>query len=274
MKVITVPYDIFSCPQCIQLRLLRRKWLAGETIDARRLADLEEHQEVAAHQNQAFKNAIENIGPSACVIVQDFTSYFQQRSDIQNLILALYFRDEAGQIQVEYFDIIKDTKNNVDFVTSAWQQLDDKGIFNRFEDIQIWSDGGPKHFKTNKALAFFSLMHRRTLKKLSWHFFASYHGHSICDRHAAHGKRLIKSAINTGRTPQGVESFAESLNCLNRTTVEILVDRANPILEVNKLKGIKSFHCFQFAGESVYCQRRTLYGAAVRHQLVKRAIEQ
>ena len=61
-------------------------------------------------------------------------------------------------------------------------------ILNNFNKINIWSDGGKHHFKQNKTMWWFSSLPIIYHKEFIWNFFASYHGHSLCDAHTGVGK--------------------------------------------------------------------------------------
>ena len=73
--------------------------------------------------------------------------------------------------------------------------------------MSIWTDGGPKHFKTSAAL-YFNLvtlkLRMENLQRIEWNFFASYHGKSACDGHTAYVKstlvRLALGGVDAGAT--------------------------------------------------------------------------
>ena len=65
------------------------------------------------------------------------------------------------------------------------------GIFEGYDKVLIFSDGGPKHFKMTGTMNFFAFIKMKSNIALSYHFFESNHGHSVCDGAAAHAKKGI-----------------------------------------------------------------------------------
>ena len=60
------------------------------------------------------------------------------------------------------------------------------------ENINIWSDGEPKHFKISINMRFVVTLQRaRTDINWSYNFFPAYHGCSVCDAAASHAKKTI-----------------------------------------------------------------------------------
>ena len=68
-----------------------------------------------------------------------------------------------------------------------------------FQSIEVWSDGGPQHFKTKYCQWMWHFLSSASFsnKLIAHNFFASYHGHSMADSHAATDKRLLRGAYNT-----------------------------------------------------------------------------
>ncbi len=58
--------------------------------------------------------------------------------------------------------------------------------------LNIWSDRGRKHFKLSSNIYnFMNFVERYRQFIWEYNFFASYHGHGICDTVAAQGKREL-----------------------------------------------------------------------------------
>ena len=102
-------------------------------------------------------------------------------------------------------------------------------------------------------------------KPILHHFFASYHGHSLADSHAASIKKVLHTQYNTSQLqrfspctsalywgPANATDFASLLrHACTDTTIHVFptIDR-DPALKPNvqAIKHIKSQHCFVFAG--------------------------
>lgn len=118
---------------------------------------------------------------------------------IQDFILMFEWIDEHGDRCRQYLDFMCDQRrtntNDYFYVLEVWYYLFRHcGLKESFDSIELWSDGGPHHFKTRYCQWMWhhlsSLFFDR--KPIEHHFFASYHGHSLCDAHAAQVKGCIK----------------------------------------------------------------------------------
>src|SRR5690242_19745083 len=78
----------------------------------------------------------------------------------------------------------------------AWKKPMELNIMKKVSKINVWSDGGPHHFKITPTLYLFSIISKIMKKKIRMNFFEAYHGHSVCDASAAHLKQIIKRALN------------------------------------------------------------------------------
>ena len=120
-------------------------------------------------------------------------------NSIQDCILVLEFLNETGRRQRQYMDFLCDIKkvntNDYFFVNVVWQQLMQLDLAAQFDSIEIWSDGGPHHFKTRYCQ--WSWHHFSSCyfqgKRITHNFFAAYHGHSLADSHAGRDKQVIKA---------------------------------------------------------------------------------
>src|SRR6185312_4603303 len=113
-------------------------------------------------------------------------------------ILLFEYVNEHNERIRQYYDFICDNKtcntNDYYFVNAVWDKLIHMKLLNEFDSIDIWSDGGPHHFKTRYCQYMWHLIStiHFNQKPITHHFFASYHGHSLCDSHAAADKQVIK----------------------------------------------------------------------------------
>ena len=80
---------------------------------------------------------------------------------------------------------------------------------------QYWSDGGPKHFKTNRSILFAIVelpLHYEWEVWPTWNFFVSHHGKSLCDAHASHCKSLFRRLAIEGTSITGAAGYVHVLN--------------------------------------------------------------
>jgi len=122
---------------------------------------------------------------------------------IQNCIVVLEYIDESGSHELEYLDFLcqdpNTNKNDYHFVLNVWIKLFSmKNIKDRFKCVEIWSDGGPHHFKTRWCQYMWHMLStlRFNGKRITHNFFSSYHGHSLADAHAATDKRILHTQYN------------------------------------------------------------------------------
>lgn len=119
---------------------------------------------------------------------QDFSKFYTEEGKISDLILVVYFLNNQGTIEWKYLDHLSTEKQDFYFVCAVWHSALD-GTLKKYKQINVWSDGGPAHFKIAKTLYFFSTLEAIYGKKFQYNFFASSHGHSLCDSHT--GKQFI-----------------------------------------------------------------------------------
>jgi hypothetical protein len=65
----------------------------------------------------------------------------------------------------KYFIGKSENKNNISFVVGAWKILLEENTFQSIITVNIWSDGGPKHFKISSNVKM--VLNRKSIKKHS-----------------------------------------------------------------------------------------------------------
>jgi transcription elongation factor Elf1 len=178
-------------------------------------ASFQEHMRRVEHQRAAYnkQRSLEWLNTrSRCVITLDYSPFFSiyqrdltssewfNRGKVSDLVMVVERCDATVQmVERRYLDFFGDTcADDTQCVRTCLRQvvrtLVDEGV----RELAAWTDGGPRHFKLGRSIynvtcelpiAFPGL-------KTSWHFFASNHGKSDCDRHA----RLLKSRIREEST--------------------------------------------------------------------------
>lgn len=116
-------------------------------------------------------------------------------------------------------------------------------------NVSMWSDGGPKHFKTCRSLLFVcneikAIAH---LGRLEWNFFASNHGKGMCDSQTANAKRRLKKLARAGTDTVGVSAIAEVVGHLRNTTATVLplFDRTEAFNVAKEAGTVREWHCFE-----------------------------
>jgi hypothetical protein len=82
--------------------------------------------------------------------------------------------------------------NDTCYVREAMRDAIKKGMFDGFERVDLFSDGGPKHYKSVYAMRMMAdwydwwdeLRPGVVIPELWWNFTAPYHGHGVADSHA------------------------------------------------------------------------------------------
>ena len=124
--------------------------------------------------------------------------------------------------------------------------------------IESWSDGGPKHFKTRRSSFFVCVELGQRLGfecRLTWAFFASHHGKSANDAHAAVVKRTLWRLAREGDCTEGPRALAEVCVNLKNADAECFgaFDRERQF-DVSAMPGLKSSHFFERTKEQVKCE--------------------
>ncbi len=224
------------------------------------------------------------LRPRQLLVLMDFTSVCLSdkpgaNTIVQDCILVLEYLDENNTRVRRNLDFVcaADTnKHDYHFVLQVWVWMFLKERLNEcFDCIDIWSDGGPKHFKTRFCQWMWHALSelRFHQKRITHHFFASYHGHSLADAHAAVIKRALHTRYKTTQLerltnnpsatwgPATVDDAAAILtaNCSN-IEVHIFrdIDRDEERKpQVRGINSIKSMHCLTYEGGTCRARERT-----------------
>ena len=162
-------------------------------------------------------------------------------------------------------DHFSSEKQDFYFVRAVWHTLLESETLSRFTDIKIWSDGGPQHFKVAKTLFFFSTLQSKYGKTFTYNFFASGHGHSLCDSHTGVGKQKLKREERENNSQMiGAQDIADSYNELKKTSTQVLstIDKTPLKLVSSFSDGIRCFHQFEFSSKigEIKCRSESDFG--------------
>jgi hypothetical protein len=217
-----------------------------------------------------------HLQPRQLLVLMDFTSVKIETKPgadviVQDCIVVLEYLDESGARIRRNLNFLCDDHDTNDadfyFVLTVWVDLFQSEHLNeRFDRIDIWSDGGPHHFKTRFCQFMWHVLSRTRFdqKPIRHHFFASYHGHSLADAHAAAVKRTLRSAYSiselqritrqatAGWGPASAADLAALLpDACSNTQVKVYpdIDRNwEHKDDVRAIPAIKSYHCFEYQG--------------------------
>jgi hypothetical protein len=233
-------------------------------------------------QRLYYQQMRSKIQPHQLLVLMDFTSAYltpkighqQNHSTVQDCIVVLEYLADGRRVR-ENLDFLCDcpdtNTNDYHFVLHVWLLLFQlKKLIERFDCIDIWTDGGPHHFKTRYCQWMWMWLstNRFAQRRISHHFFASYHGHSLADAHAAILKRTLRTEYNTSQLqrfnstvtavywgPADAAQLGDLLQRCSDTQVYVLphIDR-DPALKPNPfpIPHIKQQHRLDFAGGKCY----------------------
>ena len=233
------------------------------------------HRSSAAKKSQRHQYELSrsNLQPKRLLVLMDFTSAQLSTKPggdkiVQDCIIVAEYI-EHGQLQRINYDFLCDdesNKNDYHFVLAVWVWLFMvEKLKDRFEEIEIWTDGGPHHFKTKYCQFMWHALStlRFDRKRMIHNFFASYHGGSLADGHAAHVKKIMHSqykiswqqrlsrcrdALYWGPSSASEIAALVSQRCANtRAHVFPDIDRTESNKpSVNGINSIKTMHSFVY----------------------------
>lgn len=113
--------------------------------------------------------------------------------------------------------------------------------------IEVWSDGGPKHFKMKECMYYFSTLQHRYNTTITYNFYQSYHGHNSCDAAASHAKKRINEQQRDNNIPLNTATdLVGPINTLKHTFAQLAPSMQKSTLQVSKMDGIKSYFMYKF----------------------------
>lgn len=184
------------------------------------------------------------------MIVQDFSQLSEPRT--QDLIIVLMFHDPDSEtgIKHQYHHFVaesSDISNDIVFVICCWEILAGSILLDDYEQIDIWSDGGPKHFKISACMQYFSqLQTLRSTQKIVYNFFFAYHGHGICDTAASHAKRAMLLHEKNKQEPiSNARKAVEIINNIPKHYSQLVTPTPEKI-QVKTMQAIRTYHKFTF----------------------------
>ena len=216
----------------------------------------------------------ETLGEQDVLVVMDFTDEQVNQDHHQDLIITLITKKASeppppkkkihknvppsrpkpsNHIQYLHFVGEARIKNDFSFVLHIFHNhLVDR--LRRFKKIDFFTDGGPKHFKISAIMNMLHhySQHQLQQQTITYHFYASYHGHGICDAAASHAKSAIWESIGeTKRTPKTSQEICTIIDKINNHISFPIPTTTNITQKFKTMVGIRSFHKFQFTPSSI-----------------------
>eukprot|EP00808_Paulinella_micropora_P005393 g34269.t1 len=202
-------------------------------------------------------------GGGKVVLIIDFTKFAMGNENraIDLVFVCFYWNATAQCVEWEYIDAFE-----------RIQKVVREKAKSTLRGVDIFSDGGPNHFKISSTIAFFSTLKAKYhLVRLRWFSFAAYHGSSLCDGHAAVIHHVLNAmAFNEDKPWHTVDELIAAIkrcSCvfpikLDRVPTPLELPRS---FEVKTLEGIRSiFFFFEAVRDGVVsiCSR---FGAPLCH---------
>ena len=185
--------------------------------------------------------------------MMDFTQIPLTSGFCQNMVVVYISRghNTPDGIEQKYEHIISQSSNNSEFVKNAWDQIFSKLIDNCKEkgitEVEIFSDGGPKHYKCAETVLYFheasEFPHKEGIQ-LTYHYFPSYHGHHIYDGVGNQLKRKLLE-IECHTQVNTVQAVAATGNKLKNHLVTPLIFRQQEQTGI-KFPSIRKAHKISF----------------------------
>jgi len=241
------------CRECDELQLLPEPTAAQTT----RIATLLEHKRIAKVQWQTYHNFMDALtkNPGHRIVVQDFNQQHATTSLQTQVLTLVVYAAPSGFIERHYFNYFLPSvqSNNLTAVIACHRDFffnPSNTIMATATHIDVFNDGGPKHFKLTGYLAHMCAV--RNLfpeRSIIQHYFASYHGSGPADAVASHMKRKIRYIrANFRHNPKSVAEMAQLCSDIENTDKAVAIAMPQEFLQeessvsVETFTGIKKYH--------------------------------
>eukprot|EP01116_Phalansterium_solitarium_P006201 TRINITY_DN184_c0_g1_i9.p1 TRINITY_DN184_c0_g1~~TRINITY_DN184_c0_g1_i9.p1 ORF type:complete len:401 (+),score=55.59 TRINITY_DN184_c0_g1_i9:306-1508(+) len=232
-----------------------------------KVAEIEEHESLFRHQDKAYRNMKESLPPGRALVVMDFAAkqalpmrwntflneFISPPATMSDLVIVVMWRDQAGgSLQYKYLDYVsEDHQDTAPFVRHVWYLLLADPFMRAFAEIDIWSDGGPHHYKVNETFGYMAELAVILNKTIRWHFFPSYHGKGPCDGHTGLWKQRARERLRENPVPlasaAALKPIIESLSNTACRVLETINREKNADSWQPNIYGMKSYHEFHFS---------------------------
>jgi len=179
------------------------------------------------------------------VVILDFTKYNQvETGNVHDFITVL----STGWIGPLNED--KEFKPNLQYVDFT------EGYFNDYDEIIIWSDGGPAHFKVYKTHAWMPKFKKMIGKYVEWNNFLPHRGHNGADSHAGCGKVQVRNQEREFSLTRTIDNVESGISNLSSTTIiwlsaEEIHKNDDPTAKAAGVGWIKKFFHFTYLDNGI-----------------------
>jgi hypothetical protein len=253
------------CPQCEEkIKLESKKELTQEQKE--NLKDLKKHHDDKNKRRDEFHEDIRNLKEGDLLLIVDFKENItlnRGQREVGNSFFNRTFCSFFGVTAVEmgkkinYYDYASDILSHnttmvMDCVQRTIEKIEEKNE-KKFNNIIIWLDNGPEHFKTFQFMNFAHHL-KKNYQKISISYFIEYHGKSYCDAHFARISSIFKfvSSSNNNFISSVDEFIAKMIIAIyDRNIKNFHLEKYSPIFGENQLieqtmiHGFRKFHDFE-----------------------------
>jgi hypothetical protein len=257
------------CPLCRDKDELELIPTANRTTDQNhRLTLLQGHDRMARCQWKAYHQIMEGLvnNPNHRIVVQDFNQQHANTSLQTQVLTLVAYGAPSGYLERHYYNYFlpKEQSNNITAVIACHRnffQNPQLSFIFQATHIDVFNDGGPKHFKLTGYLAHMAKMAELLALRnttIVQHYFASYHGSGPADAVASHMKRKLRNIrANFRHNPASVKEMAQicadientDLSCAITVPPELLLEESQ--IAVDTFDGIKAHHKATFGANQV-----------------------
>jgi len=246
------------CPLCREHDELEIISDISDAQAARKIA-LADHKRIAHARWCTYHSCLENLlkNPSFRLVVQDFNQQHATTSLQTQVLTIVVYGAPLGYLERHYYNYFLPVtqSNNLTAVIACHRDFffnPNHEIMTSATHIDLFNDGGPKHFKLTGYLAHMcalSTLIALDNKTLVQHYFASYHGSGPADAVASHLKRKIHYVrANFRHNPKTVSEMAQicaDIENTDKSTAivippELLQEEAS--VSVETFTGFKKYH--------------------------------
>lgn len=253
------------CPLCREFDVLQLE-VSPTPTQAAKIQLLQEHQRIAKCQWKVYHKILGELvtNPTFCLVVQDFNQQHSGMSLQTQVLTLVVYAAPNGYLERHYYNYFlpANQSNNLTAVIACHRDFffnPHNSVVANATHIDIFNDGGPKHFKLTGYLAHMSavsaaLTQQQRPKTITQHYFASYHGSGPADAVASHIKRKIHFIrANNRHNISSVQEMATLCGEIESTDKAIAVvippelHEEEASVSVETYTGIKKFHKATFA---------------------------
>lgn len=219
---------------------------------------------------------INTIISDEAVVISDFAAAFQlpyksvstsqeffNKTSVMDLVFVIITRSSDGTITRKYIDYMAaQEEHDTLYVCQAFHHL--LGISNTLvgiRHINLWSDGGPHHFKIYRTLFLLWQLQGEYNIEISYNFFVSGHGKSLCDSHIGNAKQHVRQTSLTTDIETVDQLISVVINLKNTYAYNLgKIDRTLKYQCLEFDNEIKEYHEFKFERKKPICYHRELSG--------------